>query len=59
MDAPLKEGDTSTLYDVVNATELPRPDVRLMEDLLNTEVNRALNMLSDKAAKIIRPYINK
>ncbi|MFD0989302.1 RNA polymerase sigma factor RpoD/SigA [Mariniflexile jejuense] len=56
MDAPLKEGETSTLYDVVSANESPRPDVKLMEDSLNTEVNRALNMLSDKEAEVIRQY---
>ncbi|WP_445731332.1 sigma-70 family RNA polymerase sigma factor [Mariniflexile sp.] len=56
MDAPLKEGETSTLYDVVNASESPRPDVNLMKDSLNIEINRALNLLSDKEAEVIRNY---
>ena len=56
MDAPLREGETSTLYDVVNANESPRPDLNLMKDSLNTEVNRALNMLSEKEAEVIRNY---
>ena len=61
MDAPLKEGETSTLYDVVNTNESPQPDNNLMNDSLNIEVNRALDMLSDKEADILRCYfgINK
>ena len=56
MDAPLREGETSTLYDVVNASESPRPDSGLMKDSLNMEINRALNTLSDKEAEVIRNY---
>ncbi len=56
MDAPLKEGETSTLYDVVNLNELPRPDNALMKDSLNVEINRALNTLSEKEAEVIRNY---
>ena len=56
MDAPLKDGETSTLYDVVNSQESPRPDVNLMNDSLNIEITRALNMLSEKEANVIRYY---
>jgi RNA polymerase primary sigma factor len=56
MDAPLKEGETSTLYDVVNLNESPRPDAKLMLDSLNIEINRALDMLSEKEAVVIRHY---
>jgi RNA polymerase primary sigma factor len=56
MDAPLKEGETSTLYDVVNLNESPRPDNALMKDSLNVEINRALNTLSEKEAEVIRNY---
>ncbi|MCB0449780.1 MAG: RNA polymerase sigma factor RpoD/SigA [Confluentibacter sp.] len=56
MDAPLKDGETSTLYDVVNSQESPRPDVNLMNDSLNIEITRALNMLSEKEADVIRYY---
>ncbi|PTM08772.1 MAG: RNA polymerase subunit sigma [Bacteroidetes bacterium] len=56
MDAPLREGETSTLYDVVNSHESPRPDAKLMKDSLNIEVNRALDMLSEKEADVLRHY---
>ena len=56
MDAPLREGETSTLYDVVNANESPRPDKGLMKASLNVEINRALNTLSEKEAEVIKNY---
>ncbi|MGC1205827.1 MAG: RNA polymerase sigma factor RpoD/SigA [Flavobacteriaceae bacterium] len=56
MDAPFKEGENSNLYDVVQASESPRPDLNLMKDSLNVEVNRALNTLSEKEAEVLRHY---
>ncbi|WP_341215283.1 RNA polymerase sigma factor RpoD/SigA [uncultured Wocania sp.] len=56
MDAPLKEGETFSLYDVVKSNESPRPDNDLMKDSLNIELNRALNTLSEKEAEVIRNY---
>lgn len=56
MDAPLKEGETSNLYDVVKSDESPKPDADLIQDSLNFEVNRALNTLSEKEAEVIRFY---
>jgi len=56
MDAPFQEGETSTLYDVVQSGESPRPDASLMKASLNIEVNRALDMLSEKEAEVIRHY---
>jgi RNA polymerase primary sigma factor len=56
MDAPLKEGEDSSLYDVVKSGESPNPDGTLMKDSLNLEVNRALNTLSQREADVIRLY---
>ena len=56
MDAPLKEGETSNLYDVVKSNESPRPDNGLMESSLNIEVNRALDTLSPREATVIKHY---
>lgn len=56
MDAPFKEGEHSNLYDVVKSNESPQPDSNLMDNSLNTEVNRALDTLSDKEAEVIRNY---
>lgn len=56
MDAPLREGETSSLYDVVNTEDSPQPDSGLMNDSLNVEVNRVLDTLSDKEAAVIKHY---
>lgn len=49
MDAPFREGETSNLYDVINAEESPKPDAEL-------EVNRALETLSEKESHVIQQY---
>jgi RNA polymerase primary sigma factor len=56
MDAPLKEGETSNLYDVINTGDSPKPDKGLMHQSLNTEINRALDTLSPREADVVRLY---
>ncbi|WP_190808662.1 RNA polymerase sigma factor RpoD/SigA [Flagellimonas sp. S3867] len=56
MDAPLKEGETSSLYDVLNSNESPKPDRELMHQSLYTEINRALETLSPREADVVRLY---
>ncbi|MEM9648952.1 sigma-70 family RNA polymerase sigma factor [Flagellimonas flava] len=56
MDAPLKEGETSSLYDVLNSGESPKPDKELMHQSLYTEINRALETLSPREADVVRLY---
>ncbi|MBD0833010.1 sigma-70 family RNA polymerase sigma factor [Aestuariibaculum sediminum] len=54
MDAPLKEGETSSLYDVFSAGDSPNPDKDLINESLSTEIERALDTLSQKESDIIR-----
>ena len=54
MDAPLKEGESFSLYDVVSESESPRPDKDLMKASLNTEIERALDTLTQKESDVIR-----
>ena len=56
MDAPLKEGEDSNLYDVMRADESPKPDKALMHQSLTTEINRALDTLSPREADVVRLY---
>ena len=56
MDAPLREGEDFSLYDVVSSTESPRPDSDLMADSLKLEINRALDTLSNKEGDVIKLY---
>jgi RNA polymerase primary sigma factor len=54
MDAPLKEGETSSLYDVVSSGDSPNPDRKLMTESLSLEIDRALSTLSQKESDVIR-----
>ncbi|MCL4161819.1 UNVERIFIED_CONTAM: hypothetical protein GTU68_057836 [Idotea baltica] len=56
MDAPFKEGEDSNLYNVINADDSPKPDNNLMEESLTTEINNALNTLTQKEAEIIQLF---
>ncbi|MCK0145864.1 RNA polymerase sigma factor RpoD/SigA [Arenibacter sp. F26102] len=56
MDAPLKEGEDSNLYDVMRSGESPRPDMLLLQESLNTEINRALDTLSQREADVVKLY---
>ena len=56
MDAPLKEGETSSLYDVVKSNESPNPDKDLMHDSLKVEINRALDKLSPREESVLKLY---
>jgi len=56
MDAPLKEGETSNLYDVVRSGESPNPDRELLHESLTLEITRALETLSQKEADVISLY---
>lgn len=56
MDAPLKEGENSNLYDVLRSGESPRPDRVLLQQSLNTEINRALDTLSQREADVVKLY---
>ncbi|WP_218597801.1 RNA polymerase sigma factor RpoD/SigA [Polaribacter sp. NJDZ03] len=56
MDAPFKEGEDSNLYNVLQSDESPRPDKNLMKQSLSIEINRALDTLSNKEAKVIKMF---
>tara|TARA_R110002126_G_scaffold291479_2_gene453043 strand:- start:4465 stop:5328 length:864 start_codon:yes stop_codon:yes gene_type:complete len=56
MDAPFKEGEESNLYNVLQSDESPRPDTNLIKQSLSTEINRALDTLTYKEAKVIKMF---
>jgi RNA polymerase primary sigma factor len=56
MDAPLVEGEDSTLYDVLRSGESPNPDKELIHESLRTEIERALETLTPREADVIKLY---
>ncbi|BAV94659.1 sigma-70 family RNA polymerase sigma factor [Ichthyobacterium seriolicida] len=56
LDAPLVEGEDSTLYDVLGSNESPLPDNELLYESLKIEIKRALSTLTDREASVIEYY---
>ena len=56
MDAPLLEGEDSNLYDVIDSNEIPTPYNELMRQSLVTEIERVLETLSSREARIVKLY---
>ncbi len=54
MDAPLIEGEDSSLYDVLDINDSPSPDKTLLHESLQIEINRALETLTNREADVIR-----
>ncbi len=56
MDAPIKEGETSNLYSLVANKESTSPDKKLLLESLRSDVDKALDRLTEKEANIVRLY---
>ncbi|HNP48663.1 MAG TPA: sigma-70 family RNA polymerase sigma factor [Bacteroidia bacterium] len=56
MDAPLQQGEDSTLIDVLGDDDQPHPDATLITESLRREVERALSTLTLREADVIRLY---
>jgi RNA polymerase primary sigma factor len=55
MDAPFQEGENdNNLYDVISSGESPNPDNGLMQESLKTEIDRALDTLSQREADVVK-----
>ncbi len=56
MDAPLQQGEDSTLIDVLGDDDQPHPDASLITESLRREVERALFTLTSREADVIKLY---
>jgi RNA polymerase primary sigma factor len=56
MDAPIKDDEESTLYDLLLSKYTPSPDKELLTDSLRREIDRVLSMLTYREANILRLY---
>lgn len=53
VDAPFVEGEENSLLDVMVNTDSPMADRSLVKESLSTEIDRALNMLSEREKEIV------
>jgi RNA polymerase primary sigma factor len=56
VDAPFVEGEDNSLLDVLPTDDSPRADKGLVNESLNTEIERALSTLSDREREIIKSF---
>ncbi|CAM3624525.1 RNA polymerase sigma factor RpoD/SigA [Zobellia roscoffensis] len=56
MDAPFQEGESSSLYDVIQSKDATSPDANMMVDSLRTDLDHILNTLPDRESAIIKLY---
>lgn len=56
MDAPLKQDEENTLYDVLLSSDASSPDSELLDDSLRREIERSLSTLSTREADIVKLY---
>jgi RNA polymerase primary sigma factor len=56
MDAPIKEDEEGTLYDVMLSKDTPSPDKGLLTDSLRREIERVLSILTYRESNILRLY---
>lgn len=56
MDAPLAQGEESSLLDVLQSEDSSTPETGLINESLRREIERALSTLTDREAEVIRLY---
>ncbi len=56
MDAPLVQGEDSTLLDVIENSDSPGADSVLMNESLQKEINRSLATLSEREQDVIKMF---
>lgn len=56
MDAPISSDEENTMYDVMQNPDAFSPDKNLIRESLSFEIERALNTLSAREAKVLKLY---
>jgi len=56
MDAPISAEEDNNMYDLIQSTDTPSPDKNLINESLAYEIERALNTLSPREAKVLKLY---
>ncbi len=56
MDAPIRDDDGGTMYDVINDTNSLEPDKKLLRESLQDEIRETLEGLSAKESKVINLF---
>ncbi len=56
VDAPFQEGEENSLLDVLQNSDTPSTDSKLIDESLSLEIERTLNTLPEKESRVIRSF---
>ena len=56
MDAPLKDGESSNLYNVTKSRDAINPDKKVMQESMIADIERALDTLPEREKHVVRMY---
>lgn len=56
LDAPLREGETSNLYNVMKSKDQNSPDSSVMQESLSTDIDHVLDTLPTREKDVVRLY---
>ena len=56
LDAPFKEGESSSLYNVLESASLERPDKDVMAESLETDINQVLQKIPERQGDVLRLF---
>ncbi len=56
VDAPFSQSDESNLLDIIQNDQQPSPDNSLMSESLKKDIERALTILSEREAEVLKLY---
>ena len=56
LDAPFKEGESSSLYNVLESTKLNSPDKEMIAESLETDINQVLKKIPERQGDVLRLF---
>lgn len=56
LDAPFKEGESSSLYNVIESKKLNSPDKEMIDESLETDIDQVLNKIPERQSDVLRLY---
>ena len=56
LDAPFKEGESSSLYNVLESRKLNSPDKEMIDESLETDIDQVLNKIPERQSDVLRLF---
>lgn len=56
LDAPFKEGESSSLYNVIESKKINSPDKEMIDESLETDIDQVLNKIPERQSDVLRLY---